>query len=165
MRYELLAKGDRTWSTIQHLIFSMGDGAVTLVPTHPALYRHQPSHIKSTRFAVGLGSKYIPNGYLGCTMKVQKIVSLDVETAELASRMTNFSAFVRASLRAEAVGLDIASESARRARWARTCSTLAQIAYGYALAQAKANDEELQYDGWEDLMMEVFNQATLEDFE
>lgn len=98
-------------------------------------------------------------------MKVQKIVSLDVETAELASRMTNFSAFVRLSLRAEAVGADVASEMALRSRWARTAHTLAQLAFGYAAAQAEANGEELKYESWQALEYEVFNQTTLEDFE
>ena len=142
----------------------MGDGAVTYVPTHPALYRHQPSHIKSTRVAPGLGSKYIPNGYFGSTMKVQKIVSLDVETAELASRMTNFSAFVRRSLRAEAVGADVASEMSLRTRWARTAHTLGELCVGYARVIAEQNgdvyDEEPQV-----LVGRVFSQTTLEDFE
>ena len=98
-------------------------------------------------------------------MKVQKIVSLDPETAELAQRMTNFSAFVRQSLRAEAVGADVPSEMALRARWARTAHTLAELAFGYALAQAEANGEKLKYETWQDLEYEVFNQTTLEDFE
>ena len=108
---------------------------------------------------------YIPEDCFGTTMKVQKMVSLDAETAELAARMTNFSAFVRASLRAEAVGADVASEVARRMRWARTAQVLAELAYGYALFRSKELDIEMKYDGWESLMMEVFNQSTLEDFE
>ena len=67
MLLELLAKGDCTRSTIQHLIFSMGDTPSELVPTHPALYRHQPSHMNSTGFAPPLGSKYIPKRHLGNT--------------------------------------------------------------------------------------------------
>ena len=121
--------------------------------------------MKTTAFAPSLGSKYIPNCYIRITMKVQKIVSLDVETAELASRMNNFSAFVRTSLRAEAVGTDVASELALRTRWARTAHTLAELAFGYALAQAEANGEKLKYETWQDLEYEVFNQTTLEDFE
>jgi len=98
-------------------------------------------------------------------MKVQKIVSLDVETAELASRMTNFSAFVRTCLRAEAVGADIASEMALRSRWARTAHTLAELAYGYALFRSKELGIEMKYESWQELEYEVFNQTTLEDFE
>ena len=98
-------------------------------------------------------------------MKVQKIFSLDVETAELASRMTNFSAFVRRSLRAEAVGLDLASETQRRARWAQTAHTLAEMAFGYAQYRAKEMDLEMKYDNYEQLLHEVFSQTTLEDFE
>lgn len=98
-------------------------------------------------------------------MKVQKIVSLDVETAELASRMTNFSAFVRQSLRAEAVGADVASEMRARSRAWTTAKTLAELAYGYALAQAEANGEVLQYESAERLLSEVHNQTTLEDFQ
>ena len=98
-------------------------------------------------------------------MKVQKIVSLDPETAELAQRMTNFSAFVRASLRAEAVGMDLATESARRARWAQTAHTLAELAFGYAQYRAKELDIEMKYDNYEQLLHEVFSQTTLEDFQ
>jgi len=97
-------------------------------------------------------------------MKVQKIVSLDVETAELASRMTNFSAFVRQSLRAEAVNADVATEMARRARWARTANTLAELCVGYAKVIAEQNGEE--YDELPgELAARVYNQTTLEDFE
>ena len=98
-------------------------------------------------------------------MKVQKIVSLDVETAELASKMTNFSAFVRQSLRAEAVGLDLASETQRRARWARAAHTLADIAWGYALARSTTLGIELKHKNAEELMVAVLEQTTMEDFE
>ena len=108
--------------------------------------------------------KYIPKSDLGKTMKVQKIVSLDVETAELASRMTNFSAFVRQSLRAEAVNADVATEMARRARWARTANTLAELCVGYAKVIAEQNGDE--YDELPgELAARVYNQTTLEDFE
>ena len=98
-------------------------------------------------------------------MKVQKIVSLDVETAELASRMTNFSAFVRQSLRAEAVGLDLASETQRRARWARAAHTLAELAYGYAKFRSDQLDVEMKYENAEALMVAVLEQTTMEDFD
>jgi hypothetical protein len=110
------------------------------------------------------GGKYIPNRHIGMVMKVQKIVSLDIETAELASRMTNFSAFVRQSLRAEAVDADVASEMARRARWARTAQTLAELCVGYAKVIAEQNGEE--YDELPtELAARVYNQTTLEDFQ
>ena len=96
-------------------------------------------------------------------MKVQKIVSLDPETAELAQRMTNFSAFVRQSLRAHAVDADVASEMARRARWARTAAILGELCVGYAKAQAELNGEE--YDELPtELVARIYNQTTLEDF-
>ena len=98
-------------------------------------------------------------------MKVQKIVSLDVETAELASNMTNFSAFVRASLRAEAVGMDIASESARRAKWARAAHTLAEMCFGYAKALWEEDRVEATYENYEQLLYAVLEQTNLEDFE
>jgi len=120
--------------------------------------------MNSTSFAPPLGSKYIPDNHFRITMKVQKIVSLDVETAELAQRMTNFSAFVRASLRAEAVNADVATEMARRARWARTASTLAELCVGYAKVIAEQNGEE--YDELPtELAARVYNQTTLEDFQ
>ena len=111
-----------------------------------------------------MGSKYIPKRHLGDIMKVQKIVSLDLETAELASRMTNFSAFVRQSLRAEAVNADVATEMARRARWARTANVLAELCVGYARVIAEQNGEE--YDELPtELAARIYNQTTLEDFQ
>ena len=97
-------------------------------------------------------------------MKVQKMVSLDPETAELAQRMTNFSAFVRQSLRAHAVDADVASEMARRARWARTAALLGELCVGYAKVQAEANGEEFDELPTE-LVARIYNQTTLEDFE
>jgi hypothetical protein len=108
--------------------------------------------------------KYIPKRFFGDTMKVQKIVSLDLETAELASRMNNFSAFVRQSLRAEAVDADVASEMARRARWARTAQTLAELCVGYAKVIAEMNGDEYNELATE-LAARVYNQTTLEDFQ
>ena len=97
-------------------------------------------------------------------MKVQKMVSLDAETAELASRMTNFSAFVRQSLRAEAVNADVATEMARRARWARTANILGELCVGYAKVIAEQNGDE--YDELPgELVARIYNQTTLEDFE
>ena len=54
---------------------------------------------------------------------------------------------------------------ALRSRWARTAHTLAELAFGYAAAQAEANGEKLKYETWQELEYEVFNQTTLEDFE
>lgn len=97
-------------------------------------------------------------------MKVQKMVSLDPETAELAQRMTNFSAFVRQSLRAHAVNADVASEMALRTRWARTAHILGELCVGYAKVQAEQNGEE--YDEMPQVLVgRVFSQTTLEDFE
>ena len=93
-------------------------------------------------------------------MKVHKMVSLDPETAEIAQGMTNFSAFVRKSLRAYAVDSDVASEMARRARWARTAHTLAEMVVGYAKALDDEYDEEPMA-----LAARIMNQTVLEDFE
>lgn len=108
--------------------------------------------------------RYIPKTRLAGHMKVQKMVSLDAETAELASRMTNFSAFVRQSLRAEAVNADVATEMARRARWARTANILGELCVGYAKVIAEQNGDE--YDELPgELVARIYNQTTLEDFE
>ena len=92
------------------------------------------------------------------------MVSLDPETADLASRMNNFSAFVRQSLRAHAVDADVASEMARRARWARTAAILGELCVGYAKVQAEANGEEFDELPTE-LVARIYNQTTLEDFQ
>ena len=63
------------------------------------------------------------------------------------------------------MGADVASEMSFRSRWARTAHTLAELAFGYALAQAEANGEKLKYQSWQELEYEVFNQTTLEDFQ
>ena len=93
-------------------------------------------------------------------MKVHKMVSLDAETHEIAQRMTNFSAFVRKSLRAYAVDSDVASEMTRRHRWARTAHTLAEMVVGYAKALDDEYDEEPAV-----LDARIMNQTVLEDFE
>jgi hypothetical protein len=93
-------------------------------------------------------------------MKVHKMVSLDAETHEIAQRMTNFSAFVRKSLRAYAVDSDVASEMTRRHRWARTAHTLAEMVVGYAKALDDEYDEEPAV-----LAARIMNQTGLEDFE
>lgn len=102
---------------------------------------------------------YIPKHHFTNNMKVQKLISLDVETAEIAQRMGNFSAFVRQSIRAYAVDSDVASEYARRARWARTANVLAELVVGYA----KEIDDEYDEDA-QTLAARVYNQTTLEDF-
>jgi len=93
-------------------------------------------------------------------MKVHKMVSLNPETAQIAEGMNNFSAFVRQSLRAYAVDSDVASEMARRARWARAANMLAEMCVGYA----KALDDEYDEDPAQ-LAARVFAQTVLEDFE
>jgi hypothetical protein len=54
-------------------------------------------------------------------MKVQKMVSLDVNTAKIACDMKNFSRFVRIALLAYSVGDDIERERELRRTWKR-CS-------------------------------------------
>jgi len=64
-------------------------------------------------------------------MKQQKMVSLDEATALIASDMNNFSKWVRDTLHAQSMGLDIAESERIRARWVGVARYLAQtIAIG-----------------------------------
>ena len=93
-------------------------------------------------------------------MKVQKIVSLDLETAEIAQNMTNFSAFVRKSLHAHSARASVASEMILREKWARTAYTLGELCVGYAKKFDPEFDEEP-----EALVVRILKQTTLEEFE
>ena len=57
-------------------------------------------------------------------MKVQKMVSLDPETAKIAEGMTNFSRFVRIALSMHAMGEGIEDERRLRRRWKRVTDSL-----------------------------------------
>ena len=50
-------------------------------------------------------------------MKVQKIISLDKETAELAKKKTNFSGWVRDQLRSERNKRKLVSEDDEKSRF------------------------------------------------
>lgn len=59
-------------------------------------------------------------------MKVQKIVSLDVKTANIAQDLVNFSAFVRECLLAHQVGGSYAQMSRITSIWMRVADLLAR---------------------------------------
>ena len=67
-------------------------------------------------------------------MKVQKIVSLDVETAKIAEGMPNFSRFVRNSLKAHANDYAVADEMELRHKWVSACRHIAAAFADYARA-------------------------------
>lgn len=62
-------------------------------------------------------------------MKVQKIVSLDRQTAEIASEMRNFSKWVRDSIKAWDLDEDLGSLWADKNKWRDAAK---QIAYAFA---------------------------------
>lgn len=72
-------------------------------------------------------------------MKVQKIVSLDVETAKIAQEMKNFSYFVRKSLKAHANDYSIADEMALRQKWVSACHHIALAFADYLQASEVEN--------------------------
>ena len=57
-------------------------------------------------------------------MKVQKMVSLDPETAKIAENMGNFSRFVRIALSMHAVGDSVEDERRKRRLWKRVSDAL-----------------------------------------
>jgi len=57
-------------------------------------------------------------------MKVQKTVSLDATTAQIAEKMGNFSGFVRVALHAYDVGHDFATTERLKRVWMRTANLL-----------------------------------------
>jgi len=59
-------------------------------------------------------------------MKIQKMVSLDEKTALIAADMKNFSKWVRDTLHAQSMGIDIAESERIRARWVGVARHLAQ---------------------------------------
>jgi hypothetical protein len=92
-------------------------------------------------------------------MKQHKMVSLTVDTAEIASRMPNFSQWVRIALREHAVGNDLATETMKRIRWAKAAHMLASALMERAL------EVDPDYDGTvDDLIAKAMNQTTLEEF-
>lgn len=93
-------------------------------------------------------------------MKVQKIISLDPQTAEIAGRIKNFSAWVRMSLYAFDQENDVASEVERRMRWAQACRMIANA----LIEQSKGNDPEFTGD-IDTIIAKAMNQTTLEEYQ
>jgi hypothetical protein len=95
---------------------------------------------------------------------VQKIVSLDEETMRISQKMSNFSQWVRMSLRSYQNGEDLATETMRRIKWAKVANILA------ATIVEKSIEMDENYQGsLEELiaraMSEVQKQTSLRDFE
>ena len=65
-------------------------------------------------------------------MKIQKMVSLDIATSQIAGEMKNFSKWVRDGLHAQSMGCDLASEHALRLRWVGVARHLAATLVEYA---------------------------------
>ena len=107
---------------------------------------------------------YIPaiilERHKGSKMKVQKIVSLDEQTMAISQRMTNFSQWVRISLRQYDLGEDLATETMRRIRWAKAAHMLA------ATLIEKGIEIDEDYKGTVDeLIKKAMDQTTLEEYE
>jgi len=78
-------------------------------------------------------------------MKVQKMVSLDQNTAKIAADMKNFSRFVRIALHAWSVGDDIERERELRRTWKR--------ATDYLMDYIRNSQNELDQTELEDLFL------------
>jgi hypothetical protein len=92
-------------------------------------------------------------------MKKQKMVSLTDDTAEIASRMDNFSQWVRIGLREYANQNDLASETMRRIRWSKAAYMLASTLQEYAVTVDPEFSQTV-----DDLIARAMNQTTLEEF-
>lgn len=93
-------------------------------------------------------------------MKVRKEVSLTPETYAIATRMHNFSQWVRIGLRQYDMKEDLASETMRRIRYARAARHLASALREYALLVDPKFEQSV-----EDLIAKAMNQTNLEEFE
>ena len=94
-------------------------------------------------------------------MKVQKIVSLDVKTAELASEMRNFSLFVRQQLHAHEAGDTITEKDNRIAAFNTAFKMFCKdIAKERMLAGHPQGHKE-----WSDLYKEYLDRARAELFQ
>ena len=92
-------------------------------------------------------------------MKRHKMVSLTDDTAEIATRMKNFSQWVRIALREHQNGNDLATETMRRIRWSKAAYMLASTLHERAL--------EIDLDTTitiEEIVAKALNQTTLEEF-
>lgn len=86
-------------------------------------------------------------------MKVQKMVSLDQETARIAGRMNNFSQFVRVAVHSYAMGEDIQAVERRQRLWKRVSDHLLAV-----IEHETKWDEEKMQDVLLDAMASARNQ-------
>ena len=99
-------------------------------------------------------------------MKVRKEVSLTPRSYEIASRMQNFSQWVRMSLNAYDRKEDVGTVLTAKVRWAKAAHHLASA----LLERALELDENFTIEGYEEdlvagLIAKAYNQTTLEEFE
>lgn len=88
-----------------------------------------------------------------------RTVSLDSQTVEIASRIPNFSRWMRAQLRAKDNGLDITQEIETRIKWVKAARLMSEMISGQ-------NDEYQNADEViADFLKVVENQKSLGDFE
>ena len=73
-------------------------------------------------------------------MKVNRNVSLDLETARIADQMQNFSRFVRVAVHAHAMGEGIDREQRLRRLWKRVSDHLLDV----IRHETKWDDEQMQ---------------------
>lgn len=93
-------------------------------------------------------------------MKVQKIVSLDEETMVMSQSMPNFSKWVRDTLHAQSMGIDIAESERIRARWVGVARHLAATLIAYA------QEMDSEYTQTVDaLLAEALKQTKIEEYE
>lgn len=90
---------------------------------------------------------------------VRKEVTLDLETWKIADGMDNFSQWVRIGLRNEQNGVDLATETRLRIRWAKAAHTLASALIEYAQKVDPDYNEDVQT-----IVAKAINQTTLEEY-
>ena len=73
-------------------------------------------------------------------MKVNRNVSLDIETARIADQMANFSRFVRIAVHAHAMGEGIEEVTRRQRLWKRVSDHLLDV----IRHETQWDDEEMQ---------------------
>jgi len=99
-------------------------------------------------------------------MKVRKEISLTPETYAIASKMANFSQWVRVGLRNYRQDNDITTVMMQKVRWAKAAHHLAAA----LLERALEVDPDFTIKGYEQdpiagLIAKAYNQTTLEEFE
>jgi hypothetical protein len=90
---------------------------------------------------------------------IRKEVSLDLETWKIADNMDNFSQWVRIGLRNEGNGVDLATETRLRIRWAKAAHLLASALIEYAQKVDPEYSEDVQT-----IVAKAMNQTTLEEY-